>query len=121
MQIIDKKILAASSQHLVLTESAGVSFADLSSLDLHRVDTSSGLTTPYLRAVHEGPGVLLIFDVRDVAHGLRDTLKAAPARDAQGLIYYALRQAYDTALVALSAIKDHAIDTITVKTAEVAA
>jgi hypothetical protein len=114
--LIDKTIIAQSGQHLVLEESAAVSFYDASSLFLHRVDIASGLSAPYLRAVRtfdrHGAECFLVFDVRDVGPGLRQSLKPAPTRDVQGLIYYTLRQSYDNALICMSAIHDQQLDCI---------
>jgi hypothetical protein len=118
--LIDKTIIAQSGQHLVLEESAAVSFLDASSLFLHRVEIASGLPAIYLRAVRttdtHGTAFFLVFDVRDVGPGLRQSLKPAPARDVQGLIYYALRQSYDNSLICMSAIHDQQLDCIELST-----
>lgn len=112
MHLIDKTILAQSSKHLVLQQASGVTFADASCLQLNRVDIASGLTAPFLRAVYDGPDQVLVFDVRDVCRSLRESLKAAPDRDVQGLIYYALRFAFTGSEQALDHIRDQQIDCI---------
>jgi hypothetical protein len=118
--LIDKTILAQSGQHLVLEESAAVTFLDASTLFLHRVEIASGLPAIYLRAVqtidNHGAACFLVFDVRDVGPGLRQSLKPAPTRDVQGLIYYALRQSYDDSLICMSAIHDQQLDSIELTT-----
>lgn len=111
MTLPDRTIIAQSTQHLVLAERHQVQFTDLTTLDLHRVATTSGVDMMHVRAVRTDTG-WAVFDLRDVVLTLRDWLKGVPERDVLGVVYYGLRFHFGTAGMCRSAAMDKSLEDI---------
>jgi len=111
MALIDKTIIARSDQHFVLAEHATVHFCDESDIDVHRVDTASGLTTPWLRAVRDGD-YIRVFDCLQVVPDFARHFKEAPERDNTGVVLYGLRFSYPTRSIFMEAVRRYALDDI---------
>ncbi len=80
----------------ILDRSHEVAWRDGSKVELHHVQVN-GAPDTYLRAIHHKPDSWAIFDLRKVARQLGEDIAGAPHRDAPGLVFYTLRQAYATA------------------------
>lgn len=108
MALIDKTIIARNEQHLVLAEHATVNFCDGSTLAVHRVDTASGLTTPWLRAVREGD-FFWVFDCLQLVPDFVEHFKQAPERDNTGVVLYGLRFSYPTASILMQSARMYSL------------
>lgn len=96
MQLTDSSIIHREGDREVLAQRHEVMWPDGTAVNLHPVRVA-GVPDTYLRALQLDAQCWVIFDLRRVARQLGEDIARSPARDAIGLVFYTLRQAYPSA------------------------
>lgn len=86
----------ADKQLEILADRHEIVFRDSSATQLHRVCHAGTLDT-FLRAVHAEGFTWIVFDVRRLAPELEADILGHHAVDGNGLVYYTLRLAFESA------------------------
>lgn len=94
--LTNRTIIQRHGNHAVLAQRFEVMWRDGSSVTLHPVQ-ECGATSTFLRAMQGGDGGWFVFDLTRIAPSLADDLRALPARDWQGAVFYTLRTQFRTA------------------------
>lgn len=92
----DNRIIASHDGWHVLAQRCEIMFRDGTVVYLHPV-LQGDATMPMHRAVHHEGMRWLVLDLRHHSAHVQDFLQSAPARDAPGIVFYAMRNIYPTA------------------------